>query len=339
MQNNQNELVSIIVSAYNVEKYLPTCLESIIKQTYDNLEILLIDDGSMDGTGAICDEFTSKDPRARVIHQKNQGLWAVRNRGQAEAKGEYLAFIDGDDYFHKDFIRMHYEAINKDGHRYSMSICGYKRTSNDGEDITSNVSPTMTEMNRPQLIKQFFSSDNCTTFTVNWNKLYRKDSIDIPFQRAYPRCQDMDSNLYAYLTSIDSAIFIDSILYYWRIRPGQLTGAEDNCRLQNLCRSLIFYDNYIKLSDNVKSFDHYLLMALYRRMAKWLELSIRSDNYYNTHAQIKEIERKTAISFILCKHEPMTYKIGILLALNFPFCRRLLLSIKRSISVPLESFC
>lgn len=335
----EKELVSIIVSAYNVEKYLPKCLESISRQTYNNLEILLIDDGSKDGTGAICDEFASKDSRARVIHQKNQGIWAVRNRGQAEARGEYLAFIDGDDYFHKDYIRLLYEAINKDGHHYPLSICGYKRTRGDGEDITSVVNPTMSEMNRAQLIKGLFTSDNYITYTVNWNKLYRKDSIDSPFQRAYPRCQDMDSNLHAFLTTIDSAIFLDSILYCWRIRPGQLTGAEENSSLQNRCRSLIFYDNHIKLSTNVKSYDHYLLMALYRRMAKWRELSKSNDKQDDTLAQIKEIERKTAIDFLFCEHEPLLYKIGLLLMLDFPSINNLLLSMKRFVSASHDSFC
>ena len=332
----ENELVSIVVTAYNVEKYLPMCLESITRQSYDNLEILLIDDGSKDGTGAICDAFASKDPRTMVIHQDNQGVWAARNRGQTEARGEYLAFIDGDDYFHKDYIRLLYEAINKDGHRYPLSICGYKRANDNSEDVSSNILPSMTVMDGKQLLEQFFSFYHCT-YAANWNKLYRKDSIIIPFQRAYPRCQDMDSSLHAYLTTIDQAVKVESILYYWRIRPGQLTGAVNDLSIRNRCRSLIFFDNHIKLSGELKSYDHYLLMALYRRMAKWLEYMKGSDERKEAHAKIKEIERKTVFDFLLCKHEPIMYKIGILLMLDFPFCSIFLLSTKRAVSAPLDT--
>ncbi len=114
------ELVSVIVPVYNIEAYLPHCLECIEAQTYKNLEIVLVDDGSTDGSGRICDEFAAKDPRARVIHQPNTGCWAASNAGQDAATGEYLWFPDGDDYFHKDIIRLMYEAINtvgKDGNK------------------------------------------------------------------------------------------------------------------------------------------------------------------------------------------------------------------------------
>ena len=100
------DLVSVVVAVYNIEAFLPKCLESLFFQTYRNIEIILIDDGSTDESGRICDDYASKDRRALVIHQENQGLWAVRNKGQKESKGKYLIFPDGDDYFHKDYIFM-----------------------------------------------------------------------------------------------------------------------------------------------------------------------------------------------------------------------------------------
>ena len=334
MQDTRKELVSIIVSVFNIESYLPMCLESISRQTYDNLEILLIDDGSRDGSGDICDEFASKDPRARVIHQENQGLWAVRNRGQAEAKGEYLAFVDGDDYLHKDFVRLLYEAINKDGRRFPLSICGFKRADDDNEDTSSDTYPEMAEINQEQLIERFFSSDH-DTYSANWNKLYRKESIESPFQRPYPRCQDMDSNLRAYLTTIDHAVKVERVLYYWRIRPGQLTGTEDDRYIRNRCRSLIFYDNHIKLAGDLKTYDHYLLTSLYRRMAGWKASSMKVDERKEANATIKRIKKETAFDFLFCKHEPVMYKIGLLLALDFPFCDKLLLSVKQGLKAPI----
>ena len=122
---NKKRLISLVVSVHNIEDRLPKCLESISSQTYRHLEIILIDDGSTDGSGRICDEFASTDSRARVIHQQNRGLWAVRNRGLLESEGEYLIFPDGDDYFHKDYIRLMYESINDGGETYPVANCDY----------------------------------------------------------------------------------------------------------------------------------------------------------------------------------------------------------------------
>ena len=131
------ELVSVIVPVYNIEDYLPRCLSCIEKQSYRNLEIILVDDGSTDGSGRICDEFAAKDSRVRVIHQPNTGCWAARNAGQDAATGEYLWFPDGDDYFHKDIIRVTVEVINRTnaaGDKYDVALFGYEQTSRFDSD-------------------------------------------------------------------------------------------------------------------------------------------------------------------------------------------------------------
>lgn len=107
-------LVSVIVPVYNVEKYLKKCLDSILKQTYSNIEVILVDDGSTDGSGRICDECVKKDKRFRVVHQKNGGVAVARNTGLSKAKGEYIAFIDSDDWVKKEYIeRLMQEAQEK----------------------------------------------------------------------------------------------------------------------------------------------------------------------------------------------------------------------------------
>ncbi len=126
MTKNQ-ELISIIVPVYNIESYLPRCLETISKQTYQNLEIILIDDGSTDSSGSICDKFAKKDHRAKVIHQQNAGPSGARNTGMAYASGEYLMFVDGDDYLHTDAVNTLWDAINS-GLQYDMAIGGFKKT-------------------------------------------------------------------------------------------------------------------------------------------------------------------------------------------------------------------
>lgn len=113
-----NPLISIIVPAYNVEQYLPVCLSSIEQQTYQNFEVILIDDGSKDSTGEICDTIAAKDNRFKVIHQKNQGVSAARNTGVKVATGEYITFVDSDDELGNNFLKGF-------DFNYDISIQGY----------------------------------------------------------------------------------------------------------------------------------------------------------------------------------------------------------------------
>lgn len=108
------ELISVIIPAYNNEKYLPKCLDSIINQTYKNIEILLIDDGSTNNCGKICDEYAKKDLRIKVIHKENGGVGSARNCGLDNANGEYIVFVDSDDYVENDYISYLYSALEKD---------------------------------------------------------------------------------------------------------------------------------------------------------------------------------------------------------------------------------
>lgn len=101
---NEDILVSVIVPAYNAGKYLGFCLDTVIAQTHKNLEIIVVDDGSTDNTGKICDEYANKDSRIKVIHQENHGVAFTRNVGLDKATGEYIAFIDSDDYVKSNYI-------------------------------------------------------------------------------------------------------------------------------------------------------------------------------------------------------------------------------------------
>lgn len=109
--NMSNPLISVIVPVYNIEEYLERCVESVRNQTYENLEILLVNDGSTDGSGALCEELAKKDGRICVFHKKNGGSSSARNLGISQAKGEYLGFVDSDDYISKDMYELLYTAI------------------------------------------------------------------------------------------------------------------------------------------------------------------------------------------------------------------------------------
>lgn len=121
--DNTLPLISVIVPVYNVEKYLKRCLDSIRKQTYSNIEILLIDDGSTDQSGRICDDFAKLDSRVRVFHKENGGVSTARNLGIEQAKGEYITFVDSDDYVDSDYIEYLYHLAS--AQKCLIALCGY----------------------------------------------------------------------------------------------------------------------------------------------------------------------------------------------------------------------
>ena len=117
----EQPLISIIVPVYNAEPYLDNCLDSIAAQTWENLEVWLVDDGSTDGSEALCDEYAVQDARVRVLHKKNGGLSDARNAGVNAAKGEYLSFVDGDDWVSPYYIENLYRALEQAGADFSAS--------------------------------------------------------------------------------------------------------------------------------------------------------------------------------------------------------------------------
>ena len=131
-------LVSIIVPVYNIMEYLPRCVESLRNQTYETIEILLVDDGSTDGTGALCDRLAAEDSRIRVFHKENGGSSSARNLGIAQAKGEYLGFVDSDDYVEPDMYERLYYAVEQNG----LPIA---QTGRDEIDKDGNILPNICE--------------------------------------------------------------------------------------------------------------------------------------------------------------------------------------------------
>jgi len=165
---NKQKLISIIIPIYNVEKYLKQCIDSIINQTYINLEIILVDDGSTDNCGKICDEYGLKDNRIKVIHKQNGGLSSARNAGLDIAKGEYIGFIDSDDYVEKDMYENMYNTALKTNTK--LVICNWS-VGNTGKWIKNKNFPK----------KNILTSNEALDFFYNdmyvWNKLYEKDIV------------------------------------------------------------------------------------------------------------------------------------------------------------------
>lgn len=211
-----NTKISIIIPAYNVEKYLERCLKSIITQTYQNLEIIIINDGSTDSTKQLCAEFVKDEPRAKLINQKNQGLSMARNKGIKQATGTYIALIDGDDEIAPDFVEKLYSAAIKTNS--DIAVCGYRTIS---EQDQQSISPS------PSQISGLSATINLLTKQQNYdviacNKLYKRELFK---HINYPAHQIHEDNLTTYklYAAAQKVCFITNPLYYYHKHLGSIT--------------------------------------------------------------------------------------------------------------------
>ncbi len=211
--------VSVIVPIYNVEPWLPRCVESILAQTHRELEILLVDDGSPDRGGALCDGYAAKDPRVKVLHRENGGLSAARNAGLDAMTGELVAFVDGDDWLEPAALEALYAEMARTG--AELVIGGYDRV----EDTTGRTSPAPDSPDarrvypRDEGVRRFFRF-GCAA----WGRLYRRELFDgVRFPVG-----EINEDEAVMPTLLDRCTCIaetDAILCHYRCRPGSITAA------------------------------------------------------------------------------------------------------------------
>lgn len=173
-------LISVIIPVYNVEKYLHRCLDSVIAQTYQNIEIICVDDGSIDESGRICDKYAVRDAHIKVIHQENQGLSAARNRGLDAAEGEYIAFVDSDDYILEDMYKKMLDKLLN--YNVDLCVCQWQYEFSDGRQVVKkkNIDPTIYGRKTSLEFARFLYRGNYENGVVvaAWNKLYRRALLD-----------------------------------------------------------------------------------------------------------------------------------------------------------------
>ena len=200
--------ISIIVPIYNIEKYISKCIDSILTQTYKDWELILVNDGSTDNSGKICDEYVLKDNRIKVIHKKNEGVTATRDRGVKEAKGEFLFFIDGDDYITENALEL---FINKQKENDADLVKGsYCTITNKNEIIDNFILPY-----NIKTIKEYFYTITLGYWNI-WNTLYKtnifKKHINIPYNITIG--EDQLCNI-QYLLGIENIKIIQDITYFY----------------------------------------------------------------------------------------------------------------------------
>lgn len=163
-------LISVIIPIYNVADYLDACIDSIFNQSYPNLEIILIDDGSTDNSAHMCDQYALQDSRVVVIHQSNGGRSVARNSGLDRAKGDYIAFVDSDDMVSTDFINKLFNILNH--HNADISICDFQLFS--GEVPSLHNGPMQVELFGTEFIEKLYTKGWRMKTDCVWNKLYKK---------------------------------------------------------------------------------------------------------------------------------------------------------------------
>ncbi|WP_053992545.1 glycosyltransferase [Mangrovimonas sp. TPBH4] len=234
--------ISIIVPVFNVEKYLHRCVDSIINQSFQNLEIILINDGSLDGSGLICDIYSQLDNRVLVIHQKNQGLSGARNSGLNIASGNYIGFVDSDDWVEKDMFKTMLQALKK----YDADIveCNLLETTGTVRSSFRYDSVLIIE-DRLQALRRIVKNQN---FSV-WRRLYTKKSLENIFFVKGKNSEDVYFT-YQVFKQIKKSVYLSSKFYNYFIGDESITrGAYKIKTLDSIDAALYLYERVQKEED------------------------------------------------------------------------------------------
>ncbi|WP_314985313.1 glycosyltransferase [uncultured Veillonella sp.] len=205
--------VSIIIPIYNIQEYIKPCLESVLGQTHNDIEVILINDGSSDDSGSICDSYANQDDRVRVIHQNNLGVSAARNKGLAATTGEYIMFVDGDDMIDTNMVAYMLDKASTNSNCTLVSCAVTRRHNNIGISGENTLRFNKVEASIDMLYMNNMDNGPCAKLIPS------KIAKSIKFNPKITIAEDLDY-IYKILQKIDNEVFINSNLYYYRIAPG-----------------------------------------------------------------------------------------------------------------------
>lgn len=264
------ELISIVIPVYNVEQYIGKCIESVQNQTYKNLQIILVDDGSTDNSGHICDDYAMKDKRILCLHKPNGGLSDARNYALDKVKGNYIAFIDSDDYVSRYYIERLYQNILDT--QADVSIANFMRVrSTDQITDILKTDRNLRIFNREESFYALYEDDLKYQFTTAWGKLYKTNIFD---NIQYPKGRNYEDTSIAHLIydNVSKVVYEDVNLYYYLVRDSSITKSEQYIRddiILAVKDRMDFFDKKLSYEDlKIKSREQYFttLMGVYARM-------------------------------------------------------------------------
>ena len=245
-------LISVIVPVYQVEQYLERCVNSILNQSYHNLEIILVDDGSTDQGGAICDRYGAQNTMVKVIHQNNQGLSAARNTGIEASTGEWICFVDSDDYIEEDMLEiMHRTSVDD---LSDMAICGFVRC--DDEDHVIKVKSFERQCIDPYQAMERGMAESL--FTVAWNKLIRRRCLgEIRFPKG--KIHEDEFTTYRIVDRCEKISLVDREFYHYTVRSSSIT--QNSYSVKNLDAIEAFFLKYLYFKEKGDDYRKLKLLA------------------------------------------------------------------------------
>lgn len=219
-----NPLISIIVPIYKVEDYLEKCIESILAQSITNFELILIDDGSPDECGKICDSYASKDNRIKVVHKQNEGLSAARNSGLDIAEGDYVGFVDSDDWIHEKMYEILLTLLIDNN--ADIAQCEFIRTFDEEETTDNSQNNTIETFNNIESLKNIYNKKAIST-VVSWNKLYKRELFEyIRFPKG--KIHEDEFTTHKLLYKSKKLVYTNKVLYFYRQTPNSIMNSKFN---------------------------------------------------------------------------------------------------------------
>lgn len=234
-------LISVILPIYKVEKYLHRCVDSILSQTYENIEVILVDDGSPDNCPKICDDYAAKDVRVKVVHQKNGGVSAARNTGIRVASGEFVAFVDPDDYVSEDFLQFMYDLMSQ----YDADIvsCGAVDVYPSGKTAFHAPDTDVHVMDSRQALERMCYNDGF--YITLWDKLYKKklfDGVDFIEGKLY----EDTGTTYKLVDRANRIVACCRVKYYYVISPNSSSITTSSFNKNKL--------DYVEMADQMAEY-------------------------------------------------------------------------------------
>lgn len=316
------ELVSVIVPVYNVEKYLNKCLESIVKQSYPELEIIVVNDGSTDSSGLICDEWKNRDDRIKVIHKENGGLSSARNTGINSATGNYFVFVDSDDYIDKSMIAILYQIAME--YKSDLVMCDYCLEEEHLYGYSQSVYKACL-INKMEALSGLYGT-NHITYVIACNKMYKARLFNaIRFDES--RTHEDEFIMHKLFSDVDQIVYINCPLYYYYQRDNSITHSEKS--IKNLDYLDALEERYFFFEE--KKYDE----LKYKTMETYLDMNI----YYTTfipklpHSLKNELIKKFRMLWSSCKIKNAPFYKRLLWASYFVangFVRILLIIVKKT---------
>lgn len=269
-------MISVIVPVYNAQKYLEETLDAIIAQTYEDYELLLVDDGSKDESPAICDKYAANDKRVKVFHNENMGASGARNFGLRMAQGDYIAFIDSDDIVDKDYLEQLYDKYTKP--EVDVVLCGFDRFYKDDLDnkveyLLGNEEVTNVTSNK-ELAMLFTVPKTSLSGVSIWAKLYKRsiivdNNISFPVDISYE--EDCCFNL-LYYRHVREAVYIKKNLYHYRQISGSLSKVYKESTFKDLTNGYNkrkeFFNELELGPGNIKKLDNIYLIVIFNNLKK-----------------------------------------------------------------------